>query len=144
MNKVPKFPMSIWGKLQSKKYKRKSENRFEFLELSFDWNCLDTPLCGPLSVVIKDFCFPQGLRTPDESFFSKMSKIFGPFWTVVRYLGYYIGFDYQHKFCHCALWHFRLWNFKTRDTKLERFLHKNQLTQRKFLNFENMTNGEPQ
>ena len=56
MIKVPKFPMSIWGKLQSKKYERKSENRCEFLELSFDWNCRDTPLCGPLSVVIKDFC----------------------------------------------------------------------------------------
>ena len=29
-------------------------------------------------------------------------------------------------------------------TKLERFLPKNQYTQRKFLNFENLTNGEPQ
>ena len=28
--------------------------------------------------------------------------------------------------------------------KLERFLPKNQHTQRKFLNFENGTNGEPQ
>ena len=28
------------------------------------------------------------------------------------------------------------------DTKLERFLPKNQHTQRKFLNFENWTNGE--
>ena len=37
-----------------------------------------------------------------------------------------------------------LWSFKTRDTKLERFLNKNQLTQRKLLNFENWTNGEPQ
>ena len=30
-----------------------------------------------------------------------------------------------------------------RYTKLERFLHKNQYTQRKLLNFENWTNGEP-
>ena len=29
-------------------------------------------------------------------------------------------------------------------TKLEIFLHKNQHTQRKLLNFENWTNGEPQ
>jgi hypothetical protein len=29
-------------------------------------------------------------------------------------------------------------------TKLETFLHKNQHTQRKLLNFENWTNGEPQ
>ena len=28
--------------------------------------------------------------------------------------------------------------------KLERFLPKNQHTERKFLNFENWTNGEPQ
>ena len=44
----------------------------------------------------------------------------------------------------CILWHYRLWSFKTRDTKLERFLHKNQHNQRKLLNFENWTNGEPQ
>ena len=28
-------------------------------------------------------------------------------------------------------------------TRLDRFLHKNQHTQRKLLNFENWTNGEP-
>ena len=44
----------------------------------------------------------------------------------------------------CTVWHFRLWSFKTRDTKLERFLHKNQHAQRKLLNFENWTSGEPQ
>ena len=27
----------------------------------------------------------------------------------------------------CLLWHFRLWSFQGRDTKLERFLAKNQL-----------------
>ena len=42
------------------------------------------------------------------------------------------------------LWHNRLWSFRSRDTKLERFLHKNQHTQRKLLNFANWTNGEPQ
>ena len=31
-----------------------------------------------------------------------------------------------------------LWSFKIRD---ERFVHKNQLTQRKLWNFENWTNG---
>ena len=45
---------------------------------------------------------------------------------------------------HCSLWHYRLWSFKTRDTKLERFLHKNQRTQRELLNFENWASGEPQ
>ena len=36
-----------------------------------------------------------------------------------------------------TLVHYRLWSFKTRDTKLERFFHTNQHTQRKLLNFEN-------
>ena len=35
------------------------------------------------------------------------------------------------------LWQYRLWSFQGRNTKLERILHKNQHTQRKFLNFEN-------
>ena len=30
-----------------------------------------------------------------------------------------------------TLWHYQLWSFKYRDTKLERFLHKKQHTQRK-------------
>ena len=41
-----------------------------------------------------------------------------------------------------TLWQYRLWSFQTGGTKLERFLPKNQHTQRKFLNFENWTNGE--
>ena len=43
-----------------------------------------------------------------------------------------------------VLWQYGLWSFQTGCTKLERFLPKNQHTQRKFLNFENWTNGEPQ
>ena len=43
-----------------------------------------------------------------------------------------------------GLWQYGLWSFQTGCTKLERFLHKNQHTQRKLLNFENWTNGEPQ
>ena len=43
-----------------------------------------------------------------------------------------------------TLWQYGLWSFQTVYTKLERFLHKNQHTQRKLLNFENWTNGEPQ
>ena len=42
------------------------------------------------------------------------------------------------------LWQYRLWSFQTGYIKLEIFLPKNQHTQRKFLNFENWTNGEPQ
>ena len=39
---------------------------------------------------------------------------------------------------------YRLWIFQAGCTKLKRFLPKNQHTQRKFLNFENWTNEEPQ
>ena len=35
------------------------------------------------------------------------------------------------------VWQYRLWSFQGRDAKLERFLAKNQHTQRKLLNFEN-------
>ena len=41
-----------------------------------------------------------------------------------------------------ALWQYGLWSFQTGGTKLERFLHENQHTQRKLLNFENRVNGE--
>ena len=34
-----------------------------------------------------------------------------------------------------ALWHFRLWSFQGRDTKLERFLSKNQLYSNKITKF---------
>ena len=40
------------------------------------------------------------------------------------------------------LWHYRLWSFKSRDTKLEIFLHKNQHTQRKLLNFDFCIKGD--
>ena len=33
-------------------------------------------------------------------------------------------------------WQYGLWNFQTGGTKLQRFLHKNQHTQRKLLKFE--------
>ena len=43
---------------------------------------------------------------------------------------------------HFWLWQYGLWSFQTEDTKLERFLPKNQRTQRKLLNFEFWINGE--
>ena len=42
--------------------------------------------------------------------------------------------------CLCRIWQYGLWNFQTGDTKLARFLPKNQHTQRKLLNFENWIN----
>ena len=43
---------------------------------------------------------------------------------------------------HSALWQYGLWSFHVGGTKLERFLPKNQHTQRKLLNFENWVNEE--
>ena len=43
-----------------------------------------------------------------------------------------------------TLWQYGLSSFQAGGIKLERFLPKNQHAQRKFLNFENWTNGEPQ
>ena len=40
------------------------------------------------------------------------------------------------------IWQHGLWSFKAGGTKLERFLYKNQHTQRKLLNFEFWINGE--
>ena len=40
------------------------------------------------------------------------------------------------------VWQYRLWSFQGRDTKLERFLAKNQYNQRKLLNFENLSSGK--
>ena len=40
------------------------------------------------------------------------------------------------------LWQYGLWSFQTVATKLERFLPKNQHTQRKLLNFGNWVDGE--
>jgi hypothetical protein len=41
-----------------------------------------------------------------------------------------------------TLWQYGLWSFPAGGTKLERFLPKNQHTQRKLLNFESWVNGE--
>ena len=44
--------------------------------------------------------------------------------------------------CSLGLWKYGLWRFSEGGTKLERFLHKNQHTERKLLNFEFWINGE--
>ena len=41
----------------------------------------------------------------------------------------------------CLIWQYGLLSFQTEGAKLERFLHKNQYTQRKLLYFENWING---
>ena len=41
------------------------------------------------------------------------------------------------------VWQYRLWSFQGRDTKLERFLAKNQQDKRKLSNFEYLSSGEP-
>ena len=46
------------------------------------------------------------------------------------------------KMCNCKLWQYGLWSLQTGGTKLDRFLPKNQHTQRKLLNFENWVSGD--
>jgi hypothetical protein len=71
-------------------------------------------------------------------------------------LNLYVKFGYYQKFalpenkrvklfkC-CSVNNYgRLWSFKSRVTKLERFLPKNQRSQRNLLNFENWYSGELQ
>ena len=41
-----------------------------------------------------------------------------------------------------GLWHYGLWSFQVRGTKLGRFLPKNQHAQSKLLNNENWVDGE--
>ena len=43
----------------------------------------------------------------------------------------------MYMYIYVQLWQYGLWSFQTGGTKLERFLPKNQHTQRKLLNFEN-------
>ena len=50
----------------------------------------------------------------------------------------------QARLGYYRVWQYGLSSFQTGGIKLERFLPKNQHTQRKFLNFENWTNGEHQ
>ena len=40
------------------------------------------------------------------------------------------------------VWQYGLWSFQVGGTRLERFLPKNQHTQRNLLNFENWVSGE--
>ena len=44
--------------------------------------------------------------------------------------------------CKYLIWQYGFLSFQASDTKLDRFLPKNQHTQRKFMNFENWCNGE--
>ena len=51
--------------------------------------------------------------------------------------------QWAHRCCmQCTVWQYGLWSFQTGGTKLERFLPKNQYTQRILLNFENWVSGE--
>ena len=52
------------------------------------------------------------------------------------------GESFQSYIFLCWLWQYGLWSFQAGGTNLERFLHKNQPTQRKLLNFEFWINGE--
>ena len=73
----------------------------------------------------------------------RITELFGP--KVANGLLHKRGFStHGHSDNRCTIWQYGLWSFQTGYTKLEGFLHKGQPTQRKLLNFENWTNGEPQ
>ena len=58
------------------------------------------------------------------------------------FIGRYLKCDDLGLKATMQLWQYRLWSFQGRDTKLEKFLAKNQHNQRKFLNFENWSSGK--
>ena len=66
--------------------------------------------------------------TPDRKIPHLIQAVNNVFLTIVRN---------SHK----VLWQYGWWSFQ-RGTKLDRFLPKNQHTQRNLLNFENWVNGE--
>ena len=103
------------------------------------------------SVVIL-ICFPQSVRlyyrprtneaNPGSSLqrWTRECSYYYGLWNTGSFWNYtYITWTF---FCVCRLWQYGLWSFQTGGTKLERFLPKNQHTQRKLLNFENWVNGE--
>ena len=51
-------------------------------------------------------------------------------------------FRSKNFYLYCLLWQYGLQSFQTGDTKLERFLPKNQHTKRKLLNFEFWINSK--
>ena len=53
-----------------------------------------------------------------------------------------VGLGYNVTNPNCAVWKYGLSSFQAGDTKLERFLPKNQHTEREYLNLENWVNGE--
>ena len=74
----------------------------------------------------------------DISLFSEFSLSYKN----IDFLNFLLEFQQKKSngFGMCAvwqLWQYGLWSFQTGGTKLERFLPKNQHTQRKLLNFEN-------
>ena len=82
------------------------------------------------------------LTDGDATLLSKATT-YNRYFIVSIFLTTYLHLDYSNLLVH-TLWQYRLWSFQTGCTKLERFLQKNQHTQKKLLNFENWTNGEPQ
>ena len=86
-------------------------------------------LCCNMSIISKSWRLLEAKNT------HKSSK------ELIRHRFFPTLFSRYH---HSILWQYGLWSFQTGGTKLERFLTKNQHTQRKLLNFENWTNGGPQ
>ena len=48
---------------------------------------------------------------------------------------FFVSFQVEIKKNCCPIWQYGLWGFSKRDTKLERFLPKNQHTQKEIIEF---------
>ena len=106
-----------------------SNSRFDYIEMSKCCGAGAMDLANPLLA-----CTRVGFWLPAQ--FSGNREIIHYSWT----------FDLKPSssyrcYC-CILWQYGFWSFQAGCTKLERFLPKNQHTQRKLLNFENWVNGE--
>ena len=76
------------------------------------------------------------------SFNQPFSEEINPFQKVSQIARKVIHCGICHPFPSLGIWQYELWSFQMGDTKLDRFLLKNQHTQRNSLNFEFWINGE--
>ena len=80
--------------------------------------------------------FLQLAAEKNTPFMVQLKKIFSPSYFVRALVA-----DHMQIFCLCSM-AIRVVKFSSGVKRLERFLTKNQHTQRKLLNFENRCNGE--
>ena len=116
-----------------------NEPQFEFSKLSsnFEGRHLAVRRCNWSKAAN---CYSLFLTTGQRSLSSQWGKLISYYFTVIWNWEFHS--EIVWKVLACLLWKYGLWSFQAGGTKLERFLHNNQHTQRKLLNFEFWINGE--